>query len=134
MRERHMGKRTLTVYDNGTCLLVEGLSFEIVDDSSWRKPEEIKKELREKYLRYHAEKGHEPHFLDCVIRWNDTLDTLETLEARITLDMEPDSEKADGIFFYCDSLLQSLADKDREDFVLAECFGFGEYEEPTTTT
>ena len=33
--------RTLMVYDRGTCLLVEGLSLEIVDDSAWKKPEEI---------------------------------------------------------------------------------------------
>lgn len=128
MRERHMGKRTLMVNDNGTCLLVEGLGFEIVDDSSWKKPEEIKKEIRERYLEYRAGKGHEPHFLDCVIRWNDTL---ETQEARIALGMEPDTEKDDEIFFYCDSIdgLQSLADKGGEDFVLAGCYGFGEYEE-----
>ena len=93
MRERHMGKRTLMVNDNGTCLLVEGLGFEIVDDSSWKKPEEIKKEIRERYLEFRAEKGHEPHFLDCAIRWNDTL---ETQEARIALNMEPDTEK-DGV-------------------------------------
>lgn len=36
MRKKHIGKRTMMVYDNGTCLLVEGLSFEIVDDSSWK--------------------------------------------------------------------------------------------------
>lgn len=47
LRKSHMGKRTLMVYDKGTCLLVEGLSLEIVDDSSWKKPEEIKKEIRE---------------------------------------------------------------------------------------
>lgn len=47
LRKSHMGKRTLMVYDRGTCLLVEGLSLEIVDDSSWKKPEEIKKEIRE---------------------------------------------------------------------------------------
>ena len=52
-----MGKRTLMVYDRGTCLLVEGLSLEIVDDSSWKKPEEIKKEIREKYQEYRTEKG-----------------------------------------------------------------------------
>ena len=69
---------TLMVYDKGTCLLVEGLSLEIVDDSSWKKPEEIKKEIREKYQDYRTEKGHEPHFLECIIRWNDTLETLET--------------------------------------------------------
>ena len=78
LRKSHMGKRTLMVYDRGTCLLVEGLSLEIVDDSSWKKPEEIKKEIREKYQEYRTEKGHEPHFLECAIRWNDTLETLET--------------------------------------------------------
>jgi len=78
LRKSHMGKRTLMVYDKGTCLLVEGLSLEIVDDSAWKKPEEIKKEIREKYQEYRTEKGHEPHFLECVIRWNDTLETLET--------------------------------------------------------
>ena len=52
LRKNHMGKRTLMVYDRGTCLLVEGLSLEIVDDSAWKKPEEIKKEIREKYQEY----------------------------------------------------------------------------------
>ena len=37
IREKHMGKRTMMVYDKGTCLLVEGLGFEIVDDSIWKK-------------------------------------------------------------------------------------------------
>lgn len=32
MRGQHMGKRTMMVYDNGTCLLVEGIGFEITDD------------------------------------------------------------------------------------------------------
>ena len=72
LRKSHMGKRTLMVYDKGTCLLVEGLSLEIVDDSSWKKPEEIKEEI-----------------------------------------------------------LLSLADKSGEDFVIAGCFGFGEYENQT---
>lgn len=36
LEKKHMGKRTLMVYDRGTCLLVEGLSLEIVDDSSWK--------------------------------------------------------------------------------------------------
>ena len=109
-----MGKRTLMVYDKGTCLLVEGLSLEIVDYSSWKKPEEIKKEIREKYQEYRTEKGHEPHFLECAIRGNDTL---ETLEPRIALD--------------CDTLdsLLSLADKSGEDFVIAGYFGFGVYED-----
>jgi len=126
LRKKHMGKRTLMVYDRGTCLLIEGLSLEIVDDSSWKKPEEIKKEIREKYQEYRTEKGHEPHFLECIIRWNDTLETLET---RIALNMDSDTEMDDEIFFYCDTLdsLLSLADKSGEDFVIAGCFGFGEY-------
>lgn len=57
LEKNHMGKRTLMVYDRGTCLLVEGLSLEIVDDSSWKKPEEIKKEIREKYQEYRTERG-----------------------------------------------------------------------------
>ena len=127
-RKSYMGKRTLMVYDRGTCLLVEGLSLEIVDDSAWKKPEEIKKEIREKYQEYLTEKGHEPYFLECVIRWNDTL---ETLEARIVLNMDSDTEMDDEVFFHCDTLdsLLSLADKSGEDFVIAGCFGFGEYEE-----
>lgn len=56
LRKNHMGKRTLMIYDRGTCLLVEGLSLEIVDDSSWKKPEEIKKEIREKYQEYRTER------------------------------------------------------------------------------
>ncbi len=32
IREQYMGKRTMLVYDNGTCLLVEGMGFEITDD------------------------------------------------------------------------------------------------------
>ena len=109
------------------------MSLEIVDDSSWKKPEEIKKEIREKYQEYRTEKGHEPHFLECIIRWNDTLETLET---RIALDMDSDTEMDDEIFFYCDTLdsLLSLADRSGEDFVIAGCFGFGEYEELLQTT
>ena len=97
------------------------------------KPEEIKKEIREKYQEYRTEKGREPHFLECIIRWNDTLETLET---RIALDMDSDTEMDDEIFFYCDTLdsLLSLADRSGEDFVIAGCFGFGEYEELLQTT
>lgn len=80
MRKKHIGKRTMMVYDNGTCLLVEGLGFEIVDDSSWKKPDEVRKEIGSHYLKFYTEKGCEPHYADCVIRWNDTL---ETEEARI---------------------------------------------------
>ena len=33
IREKHMGKRTMMVYDNGTRLLVEGMGFEIIDET-----------------------------------------------------------------------------------------------------
>ena len=98
-----------------------------MDNSSWKKPEEIKKEIREKYQKYCTEKGHESHFLEFVIRSNDSLGTME---ARIALYMDSDTEMDDEIFFYCDTLdsLLSLADKNGEDFVIAGCFSFGEYE------
>jgi len=128
IREKYMGKRTMMVYDNGTCLLVEGLSFEIVDDSSWKKPDEIRKEISGCYLKFYSEQGREPHYADCIIRWNDTL---ETEEVRIALAMDADNENDDDIFFYCNTLedLKSLVDKGKEDFTIAECLGFGIYEE-----
>ena len=92
MREKYMGKRTLMVYDNGTKLLVEGLGLEIVDDSSWKKPEEVRKEIGGRYLEYYTKKGHDPHYADCMIRWNDTL---ETTGARIALTMDTGTEKDD---------------------------------------
>ena len=64
-------------YDNGIKLFVEGLSLEIVDDSSWKKTDEVGQEIGNRYLEYCSEKGHEPHYADYVIRWNDTLETTE---------------------------------------------------------
>ena len=132
-RERFMGKRTMTVYDNGTGLPVEGTGFEIVDDSSWKKPDEVRQEIDGRYLKFHSGQGREPHYADCVIRWRDTL---ETEEARIALAMDSNTEKDDEIFFYCDSLddLKSLTGKGREDFTVAGCLGFGIYEELLQTT
>lgn len=128
MRTKHMGKRTMIAYDKGTCLLVEGLGFEIVDDSSWKKPDEVKKEIDARYLKFYTEQGREPHYADCIIRWSDTL---ETVEVRIALSMDSNTEKDDEIFFYCNSLedLKSLADKGMEDFTIAGCLGFGIYED-----
>lgn len=128
IREKHIGKRTMMVYDNGTCLLVEGMGFEIVDDTSWKKPDEVKQEIGNRYVEYHNENEHEPHYADCVIRWNDTL---ETEEARIALAMDADTDKDDEIFYYCNGLndLKALADKGGEDFTVAECIGFGVYED-----
>ena len=60
IREKHMGKRTMMVYDKGTCLLVEGLGFEIVDDSTWKKADEVKKEIGSHFLKFYCEQGREP--------------------------------------------------------------------------
>jgi len=133
IRERHIGKRTMMVNDNGTCLLVEGMGFEIVDDSTWKKPGEVRREIGSLYLKFYSGLGREPHYADCVIRWRDTL---ETEEARIALAMDSYTEKDEEIFFYCDSLddLKSLADKGKEDFTVTGCLGFGIYEELLQTT
>lgn len=133
IREKHIGKRTMMVNDNGTRLLVEGIGFEIVDDSTWKKPDEVRQEIGGLYLKFYSEQGCEPHYADCVIRW---CDTLETVEVRIALAMESDTEKDDEIFFYCNSLedLKSLTDKDGEDFTVAGCLNFGIYEELLQTT
>lgn len=133
LRKKHIGKRTMMVYDKGTCLLVEGMGFEIVDDSSWEKPDKVRQEIGGLYLKFYSAQGREPHYADCIIRWRDTL---ETEEVRIALAMDSDTEKDDEIFFYCDSLddLKSLADKGKEDFTVAGCLGFGIYEELLQTT
>lgn len=133
IREKHMGKRTMMVYDKGTCLLVEGLGFETVDDSAWKKPDEVKTEICGHYLQFYNEHRSEPHYADCTIRW---CDTLETEEVRIALAMDSDNKKDDEIFFYCDSLedLKSLTDKGKGDFTIASSIGFGIYEELLLTT
>ena len=42
IREKHLGKRTLmTNINGGTCLVVEGMGLEIIDDSDWKKPETL---------------------------------------------------------------------------------------------
>ena len=81
IREKHIGKRTMMVNDNGTCLLVEGIGFEIVDDSTWKKPDEVRQEIGGLYLKFYSEQGCEPHYADCVIRWCDTLETVEVRTA-----------------------------------------------------
>lgn len=93
-----------------------------------KKPEEIRKEIDSLYMEYRYENGHEPHYADCVIRWRDDL---ETEDVRIALAMDSDTEMDEEIFFYCDSIndLKSLADNEKGDFAVAECLGFGIYEE-----
>ena len=51
--------------------------------------------------------------------------------ARIAIGMDSDTEKDDDIFFYCDTLedMKSLAEIGCEDFYIADCYGFGVYED-----
>jgi len=128
VREKYMGKRTIMVYENGTCLLVEGLSFEIVDDTDWKKPETVRKDISRHYLKFFSERGFEPHYADCIIRWKDDYNTEEV---RIALSMDATTEKDVDIFFYCDTLedMKSLAEIGSEDFCIANCYGFGIYED-----
>lgn len=51
-----MGKHTLMVYDSSISCLSEGLSLEIVDDSSWKKTDEVGQEIGNRYLEYCSEK------------------------------------------------------------------------------
>lgn len=94
---------------------------------------EVRREIGSLYLKFYSGQGREPHYADCIIRW---LDTLETVEARIALSMDSDTKMDDEIFYYCNGLndLKSLADKSMEDFTIAECLGFGIYEELLQTT
>lgn len=124
-----MGKRTLmTNIDGATCLVIEGMSLEIIDDSDWKKPDAVKKEISRQCLKFFTERGIEPHYADCLIRWKDNY---ETVEVRIAIGMPADTEKDDDIFFYCDTLedMKSLAEIGSEDFYIADCYCFGVYED-----
>ena len=50
--------------------------------------------------------------------------------------MDSNTKMDDEIFYYCNGGddLKSLADKSMEDFTIAECLGFGIYEELLQTT
>ncbi len=129
VREKYMGKRTLiTNIDGATCLVVEGMNLEIIDDSKWKKPDAVKKEISRQCLKFFSERAIEPHYADCLIRWKNNYDTVE---ARIAIGMDSDTEKDDDIFFYCDKLedLKSLAENSSEDFYIADCYDFGVYED-----
>ena len=59
-RKKYMGKRTLmTNVDGATCLVVEGLSLEIIDDSDWKKPDAVRKEISRQCLKFFTERGIE---------------------------------------------------------------------------
>ena len=52
-REKYMGKRTLmTNIDGATCLVIEGLSLEIIDDTDWKKPDAVRKEISRQCLKF----------------------------------------------------------------------------------
>lgn len=73
-RKKYMGKRTLmTNVDGATCLVIEGLSLEIIDDTDWKKPDAVRKEISRQCLKFFTERGIEPHYADCLIRYKDNL-------------------------------------------------------------
>ena len=58
IREKHLGKRTLmTNINGGTCLVVEGMGLEIIDDSDWKKPDAVRKEISRQCLKFFTERG-----------------------------------------------------------------------------
>ena len=60
-RKKYMGKRTLmTNVDGATCLVVEGLSLEIIDDTDWKKPDTVRKGISRQCLKFFTERGIEP--------------------------------------------------------------------------
>ena len=68
-RKKYMGKRTLmTNINGGTCLVVEGMGLEIIDDTDWKKPDAVRKEISRQCLKFFTERGFEPHYADCPIR------------------------------------------------------------------
>ena len=70
IREKHLGKRTLmTNINGGTCLVVEGMGLDIIDDSDWKKPDAVRKEISRQCLKFFTDRGIEPHYADCLIRY-----------------------------------------------------------------
>ena len=86
------------------------------------------KEISRQCLKFFTERGFEPHYADCLIRYKDNYDTVEV---RIAIGMDAETEKDDDIFFYCDTLedMKSLAEIGCEDFYIADCYSFGVYED-----
>ena len=117
LRKKHIGKRTMMVYDKGTCLLVEGIGFEIVDDSGWKKPDEIRKDIDMLYQEFCNMRKCKPHMQIASyvgrtlwIHW----------KQRIALSMDSDTEWDEEIFYYCNSRneLKSLTEKGCSDLSL----------------
>ena len=88
-----------------------------------KKPDAVRKEISRQCLKFFTERGIEPHYADCLIRYKDNYDTIEV---RIAIGMSADTEKDDDIFFYCDTLedMKSLAEIGCEDFYIADCYSF----------
>ena len=99
-----------------------------IKDYNLKKPDTIKTKINRRYLKFFSERGIEPHYADCLIRYKDNYDTVEV---RIAIGMDSDTEKDDDIFFYCDTLedMKSLAENSCEDFYLTDCYNFGVYED-----
>ncbi len=81
--------------------------------------DEVKTDIDRLYADYCAEHKAEPLYAQCEIVWKD-----ESFEP-VTIKLSTDADDAtdEKIFFYCNSIegLKSLADFEREDFVLTDC-------------
>ena len=55
------------------------MGLEIIDDSDWKKPDAVRKEISRQSLKFFTERGIEPHYADCLIRYNDNYDTVEAV-------------------------------------------------------
>lgn len=103
------------------------MSFEIVDDTDWKKPDVVWKEVSCQCLKFFSEWGIEPHYANCLIRWKDSYNTVEV---RIAIEMHSGAEEDIAIFFFCNYLenMKLHTEIDYQDFFIADCYGFGLYE------
>lgn len=82
------------------------------------------RQMDEKYQAYRCETGGYPQYADCVIRFNDDGNTIETT---IKLDCGVDEDEDDEIFFYCNGLndLKGLTEEGPgTDFTVIEIIRF----------
>lgn len=85
--------------------------------------DEIKNDMKDKYLEFRKTMGIEPQYADCRIVWKDDQ---ESYDVRIMLSADTCPEEDKNVFYHCNSpaALSSLAEYGNEDFIVTECYGF----------
>jgi hypothetical protein len=84
----------------------------------------ILQQMDEMYNSFQTETGQEPQYADCVVRYNDDGNTIETT---IKLDCGVEEDEDDEIFFYCNGLedLKGLTNEGPgTDFTVVEIIRF----------